>query len=89
MIDQQPGVQSYDSENRMLVIRCTDPSEPFILKECFRGQRILILNTHYEKPQLFIIEKAGYKYDIPPYTSVQLFAWDEKTVYKYAENKMY
>ncbi|GEJ44113.1 pyocin knob domain-containing protein [Chryseobacterium sp. ON_d1] len=89
MIDQQPGVQSYDSENRMLVIRCTDPSEPFILKECFRGQRILILNTHYEKPQLFIIEKTGYKYDIPPYTSVQLFAWDEKTVYKYAENKMY
>lgn len=88
MIDQDPGIQYYGSESRMLVIRCTDPMNPFILKECFTGQRILVMNTHREEWQIFRIDRIDYDYRIPPYTSIQLFVWDEKTVYKYAQNRM-
>ncbi|WP_426482373.1 hypothetical protein [Chryseobacterium sp. R2ACT005] len=87
MIEQQPGTQYYDSDNRMLVIRCVY-GEHFVLGKCFRGQRILVLNAS-DNWQGFDIESAGYSYKIPPYSSIQLFVWDEKTVYKYAENKMY
>jgi len=87
MIEQQLGTQYYDSDNRMLVIRCVY-GEHFILGKCFRGQRILVLNAS-DNWQGFDIESAGYSYKIPPYSSIQLFVWDEKTVYKYAENKMY
>lgn len=87
MIEQQPGVQYYDSDNRMLAIRCVY-GEHFVLGKCFRGQRILVLNAS-DNWQGFDIKSAGYSYKIPPYSSIQLFAWDEKTVYKYAENKMY
>ncbi|SMO69792.1 hypothetical protein SAMN06265171_10510 [Chryseobacterium rhizoplanae] len=88
MIEQQPGVQYYDSDNRMLVIRCVY-GEQFTLGKCFRGQRILVINGSDSYGQGFNIESAGYSYKIPPYSSIQLFVWDEKTVYKYAENKMY
>ncbi|MGG7437093.1 hypothetical protein ACQ7CU_03350 [Chryseobacterium arthrosphaerae] len=88
MIDQDPGIQYYGSESRMLVIRCTDPMNPFILKECFTGQRILVMNTHREDSQIFRIDRIDLDYRIPPYTSIQLFVWDEKTVYKYAQNRM-
>lgn len=87
MIEQQPGVQYYDSDNRMLAIKCVY-GEHFVLGKCFRGQRILVLNAS-DNWQGFDIKSAGYSYKIPPYSSIQLFAWDEKTVYKYAENKMY
>jgi len=88
MIEQQPGVQYYDSDNRMLVIRCVY-GEQFTLGKVFRGQRILVLNASDSYGQGFDIKSAGYSYKIPPYSSIQLFVWDEKTVYKYAENKMY
>lgn len=88
MIEQQPGTQYYDSDNRMLVIRCVH-GEQFTLGKCFRGQRILVLNASDSYAQGFDIKSAGYSYKIPPYSSIQLFVWDEKTVYKYAENKMY
>ncbi|WP_288442621.1 hypothetical protein [uncultured Chryseobacterium sp.] len=88
MIEQQPGIQYYDSDNRMLVIRCMY-GEQFTLGKVFRGQRILVLNASDSYGQGFDIKSAGYSYKIPPYSSIQLFVWDEKTVYKYAENKMY
>ncbi|WP_454045257.1 hypothetical protein [Chryseobacterium sp. Marseille-Q8038] len=87
MIEQQPGTQYYDSDNRMLVIKCVY-GEHFYLGKVFRGQRILVLNAS-DNGQGFDIKSAGYSYKIPPYSSIQLFVWDENTVYKYAENKMY
>lgn len=87
-IEQQSGVYYYGSDSRMLAIRCTDPSSSFSLKECFPGQRILVLNTHPKGAQEFRIESTGQAFKIPPFTSIQLFVWDEKSVYKYAENKM-
>lgn len=87
MIDQKPGIQYYGSENRMLVIRCSIPSQYFGLKECFPGQRILVLNTRNDW-QSFGIENVSYGYRIPPLSSIQLFVWDDMMVYKYAENKM-
>ncbi|RQO32941.1 hypothetical protein DBR39_23690 [Chryseobacterium sp. KBW03] len=89
MIEQQSGVQYYDSDNRMLVIRCTDPNTHFTLGKCFPGQRILILNANEHSAQGFDIKSTGTSYKIKPFTSIQLFVWDEKTVYKYAENQMY
>lgn len=88
-IEQQSGVYYYGSDSRMLAIRCTDPSSFFSLKECFPGQRILVLNAHPKGAQEFRIESAGQAFKIPPFTSIQLFVWDEKSVYKYAENQMY
>ncbi|WP_326984331.1 hypothetical protein VUJ46_07305 [Chryseobacterium sp. MYb264] len=89
MIEQQPGVYDYNSDNRMLVIRCTDPGTPFLLRRCFKGQRILVLNANDSYAQEFAIRSAGFSYKIQPFTSIQLFVWDDSTVYKYAENKMY
>ncbi|KAB1231243.1 hypothetical protein [Chryseobacterium viscerum] len=89
MIEQQSGVQYYDSDNRMLVIRCTDPNTHFTLGKCFPGQRILVLNANEYDAQGFDIKSTGSSYKIKPFTSIQLFVWDEKTVYKYGENQMY
>ncbi len=88
MIEQQLGVQYYDSDHRMLVIRCTY-GEEFVLGKCFRGQRILVINASDSHGQGFYIKSAGFSYKIKPYSSIQLFVWDEKTVYKYAENQMF
>lgn len=86
--DSNPNNWEYESENRMLVIRCRY-GIPFHLKKCYRGQRILVMNANDSMEQEFIIRQAGFKYNIPPYNSIQLFVWDDKTVYKYAENKMW
>lgn len=89
MIEQQSGVSHYDSDNRMLVIRCTDPGTPFVLGKCFPGQRILVLNAHDSYAQVFEIKNVGVSYKIKPYSSIQLFVWEDMSVYKYAENQMY
>ncbi|WP_185288090.1 hypothetical protein [Chryseobacterium lactis] len=88
MIEQESGVTDYYSESRMLVIRCINGKDPFILKTCFAGQRILILNTNEIYKQYFEIKETGYSYYIPPNTAIQLFIWKDLKAHKYAENTM-
>lgn len=88
MIEQEPGVTDYYSESKMLVIRCTNGKDPFVLKTCFPGQRILILNTNEIYKQYFEIKETGYSYYIPPNTAIQLFIWKDLKAHKYAENAM-
>ncbi|WP_415326996.1 hypothetical protein [Chryseobacterium sp. MMS23-Vi53] len=85
---EQSGNQFYSSDNRMLVIRCKDQGEVFTLAECFKGQRILVMNVNDSAGVIFEIKNVGYSYKIPPNSSIQLFVWEDMSVYKYAENKM-